>query len=129
MKKQLLPYQPGKSVIKSINKFVKTNQEIADKYNAKVSIVFEGKETVIAEPKKKEYPHWVCDGCGVRANRLTQQKKLGADFDALKFKRKFDYSTYHKGVCEVCGEETAVTEARDFFYPDFTLLKKGIHDN
>lgn len=70
------------------------------------------------------YPEWVCDSCGVKANRLTQEKRLGSKFDIMKFKRKFSVSTYHAGICDVCGKKEYVTEPRDFFYPDFTLLDK-----
>lgn len=37
-------------------------------------------------------------------------------------KTKFAISTYHMGICDVCGKEKPITEARDFFYPDFDLL-------
>ena len=67
----------------------------------------------------KDYPINVCDKCGKEANRLTCLKKHGKE----PWKIKFSCSTYHKGICDVCGEETAVTEARDYFYPDFSLLK------
>lgn len=69
--------------------------------------------------EKKEYPHWVCDGCGIEANRLTCLKKYGEE----PLQAKFSESTYHEGKCEVCGEEKMITEVRDFFYPDFGLLK------
>jgi len=64
----------------------------------------------------------VCYDCGVTANYLTCLKKYGK----LPDKKSFDYSTFHTGICQVCGEEVAVTEARDFFYPDFSLLFKKI---
>ena len=32
-------------------------------------------------------------------------------------------SKYPEQVCDVCGQETQVTEPRDFFYPDFTIQK------
>lgn len=53
--------------------------------------------------KEKPYPHWVCRHCGLAASegkcRLV--------------------SCMHLGICEVCGKKTAVTEARDFYYPKF----------
>ena len=30
-------------------------------------------------------------------------------------------ATWHVGKCDVCGNETAVTEPRDFGYPKFSL--------
>lgn len=64
----------------------------------------------------------VCDKCGIEANRLTCLKKYGKE----PIKKKFDISTYHKGVCDICKKIKFVTEERDFFYPDFKLLKKAI---
>ena len=53
----------------------------------------------------KPYPYQVCAQCGEKAQ---------------KNKRKmFSVSTYNIGVCEVCGKERPVTEARDFGYPRF----------
>jgi hypothetical protein len=62
----------------------------------------------------------VCDKCGIEANRLTCLKKYGEE----PKKKKFSVSTYHIGKCDVCGKVTQITEVRDFFYPDFNLLKK-----
>lgn len=31
-------------------------------------------------------------------------------------------STYHNGICPLCGREMAITELRDFGYPDLTLI-------
>jgi hypothetical protein len=53
-------------------------------------------------PKLKEYPTWVCSDCGKKAS-----------------KKQFLVSTWHKGICGVCGEEKIVTEPRDFYYPKF----------
>lgn len=61
---------------------------------------------------------WVCRPCGIEANRRTCLKKYGQE----PKKKCFDVSTVHTGTCEVCGEKTMVTEARDFFYPDFSLM-------
>ena len=66
-----------------------------------------------------KYPDNVCDDCGLEANRLTCLEKYGAE----PLKKKFDISTYHTGICDVCGKEKSVTESRDFFYPNFNLLK------
>lgn len=71
-------------------------------------------------PKKKEIQQ-VCYQCGVSANVLTCLKKYGMPPKKLSF----DVSTYCTGYkCDYCGEEKATTEARDFFYPDFSLLAK-----
>jgi trehalose-6-phosphate synthase len=71
---------------------------------------------------KKEKPQleWVCRDCGIEANRLTCLKKYGRE----PLKKAFSVSTYHEGICEACGEKKEVTQSRDFFYPDFSLLKK-----
>lgn len=60
----------------------------------------------------------VCDECGIEANRLTCLKKYGKEPD----QKKFLISTYHIGKCDCCEKKKFVTEARDFFYPDFSLL-------
>lgn len=66
----------------------------------------------------------VCTPCGITANYLTCLKKYG------KPPKKFHFtvSTYHDGVCDVCGQETTVTEPRDFFYPDFELIFRKMKD-
>lgn len=67
----------------------------------------------------------VCDECGISANVLTCLKQY---HDRPK-RLKATVSTYHIGKCAACGEEKEVTEQRDFYYPDFSLLaraKKGI---
>lgn len=53
--------------------------------------------------KLKPYPHYVCDPCGMKASQGKQ----------------FAMSTWHLGVCEVCGKLMSVTEARDYYYPKF----------
>lgn len=64
----------------------------------------------------------VCQPCGVTANYLTCLKKHGRP----PVKKAFDVSTFHNGTCDVCGEKTSVTQPRDFFYPDFSLIFKKI---
>lgn len=60
----------------------------------------------------------VCHPCGLVANYLTCLKKYGqAPLQAC-----YTVSTFHQGTCDVCGQEVHVTEARDFFYPDFSLI-------
>lgn len=51
------------------------------------------------------YPTWVCFDCGNAAQ--PDKSKI------------FAVSTYHNGKCAVCGEIKAVTESRDFGYPEF----------
>ncbi len=62
----------------------------------------------------------VCNKCGIEANRLTCLKKHGKEPEQAKF----IVSTYHKGICDFCGKKKYITEVRDFFYPDFNLIKK-----
>ena len=64
--------------------------------------------------------NYVCDDCGKLANRLTCLKKYGQE----PTKIKFHCSTYHQGVCDYCGKSKPITEVRDFFYPDFSLIKE-----
>ena len=59
----------------------------------------------------KKYPKWICSLCG---------KKYS--------KKQFQISTWHKGVCDVCGETADVTEPRDFYYPDFSGKKEVSND-
>lgn len=61
----------------------------------------------------------VCHPCGLTANYLTCLKRYGQP----PLKPCFDVSTYHRGTCGVCKRETEVTEERDFFYPDFSILE------
>lgn len=60
----------------------------------------------------------VCYPCGVTANVLTCLQRYGKRPDQVSF----NISTYYTGECDCCGETTSITEARDFFYPDFTLI-------
>lgn len=60
----------------------------------------------------------VCRQCGLAANTLTCLVKYGN----LPKKNNFSLSTFHHGECGCCGRLDSVTEARDFFYPDFSLL-------
>lgn len=62
----------------------------------------------------------VCSSCGISANVITCLKKYGMPPKKLAF----DVSTFHEGECDYCGEEKMVTQVRDFFYPNFTLLAK-----
>lgn len=62
----------------------------------------------------------VCYRCGVCANVLTCIRIHGKPPSKLSY----DVSTYHQGECDNCGEVTSITDVRDFFYPDFSLLAK-----
>ena len=67
----------------------------------------------------------VCAPCGIAANVLTCLKK----YHDRPRELAFECSTWHEAKCAACGKKAWVTEQRDFFYPDFTLLqraKKGI---
>ena len=64
----------------------------------------------------------VCSDCGIEANRLTCLKKYGQE----PLKKAFNTSTFHKGICDFCKEEKSITEVRDFFYPDFSLMKQPL---
>lgn len=76
-------------------------------------------KTIIITPKDKNYPNQICNDCGIEANRQTCLKKYGKE----PTKKKFEVSTYHIAECQICGQKTFVTEARDFFYPDFKIKK------
>lgn len=52
---------------------------------------------------KEDYPVWVCQLCGYTASGGKQ----------------FMCSTWHMGLCDVCGQNQPVTEPRDFYYPEF----------
>jgi len=77
------------------------------------------REVYVKKPNQDQYPHWVCSACGVTANYLTCLRRFGAP----PLQPAFTVSTYHKRLCQFCGLETMCTEARDFFYPDFSLIK------
>lgn len=64
------------------------------------------------------YPNWVCYKCGVKANILTCLQRYGN----FPLKWSFEISTWHTDICDVCGKHDDVTQARDFFHPDFKLL-------
>lgn len=65
-------------------------------------------------------PSGICFPCGVTANYLTCLRKYGQ----APLRAAFEISTFHTGICGVCGHEAHVTEERDYFYPDFTLIAK-----
>lgn len=74
--------------------------------------------------EKDKYAGNLCKECGISANVLTCLKR----YHDRPNKLCFDVSTYHIGICAFCGEEKLVTQQRDYFYPDLSLLaraKKG----
>ena len=74
---------------------------------------------------KKEY-QWVCLDCGKKAMILNAKKRFGDKYDESKVFPAVWVSTFHIGICDVCGENKAVTEHRDFGYVDFSLLEYEI---
>lgn len=66
-----------------------------------------------------------CDPCGIETNRLTCLKKYGRE----PRQAKYTTSTYQQAPCDVCGIVTLVTSARDFFWPDFSLLPDDPYKN
>lgn len=66
----------------------------------------------------------VCSPCGISANVLTCLKKYGRPPKKLAY----SMSTFHSGVCVCCQEAKPVTEQRDFFYPDFDLLREAMKE-
>lgn len=52
---------------------------------------------------------WVCSNCGLKALRKKCNQKI----------RQHTCSTWHIGICDICGKKTAVTEHRDFGYCKF----------
>ena len=70
--------------------------------------------------KKSQEIRNVCCECGATANALTCLQKYGVPPEQISF----SLSTWHQGKCDYCGYKKSVTEVRDFFYPDFSLIKK-----
>lgn len=55
----------------------------------------------------KKYPDWICDSCGDKYGKYSA-----------------GCSTFHTGICGVCGEEASVTEPRDYGYPVFPKTER-----
>lgn len=47
-----------------------------------------------------DYPAYICEDCGRKWGRRSPS----------------DATTWHEGVCDLCGEERPVSEPRDFGY-------------
>lgn len=62
--------------------------------------------------------HEVCAECGALANYVTCMARFGEPPKKIAY----EVSTYSKGTCKYCGQKKYVTEERDFFYPDFSLI-------
>lgn len=61
---------------------------------------------------KKQSYGWICHDCGIKYR-----------------KPRFSVSTWHQDKCHYCGEIKAVTESRDFRYPDLPKEKKNENKN
>ena len=55
--------------------------------------------------------YWICDECG---HRFGSPRGM------------IEYSTYHAGICEVCGEGKGVTASRNYGYPDLQKAKRKL---
>lgn len=53
-----------------------------------------------------DYPVWVCSPCAEKAGGRWPKGHV---------------ATFHVGICHVCGEEIAVTEPRDWRYPNLKV--------
>ncbi len=62
----------------------------------------------IFRPALPEYPHWTCSSCAT---------KYGGHFP------EGHRATFHSGICPVCGLKKALTEPRDYGFPDFCKTK------
>ena len=81
-------------------------------------------DKAIDEHIERERPEFcnVCYECGVTANVVTCLVK----YHNVPKKIHFTMSTYHEAKCDFCKKKKMVTETRDFFYPNFKLLKDVI---
>ncbi len=70
----------------------------------------------------------ICEQCGLAANYLTCMVRYGTPPKSPMF----GVSTWHEAKCDSCKRVVWVTEARDFYYPNFSLLsskfKKGLYE-
>lgn len=56
-----------------------------------------------------EDPTWICWDCGRKACSYSDMNRM---------------STYHQGICDICKETKAVTQARDFGYSRLNKKQK-----
>ena len=62
--------------------------------------------------EQASYPRWVCERCALAAGGHLAGES----------------ATWHYDTCEVCAVKTAVSQPRDFGYPDFrTLTTEKLH--
>lgn len=66
-------------------------------------------------------PYNVCRQCGMAANTLTCLTRYGEPPKKIAF----DISPFHIDNCDFCDRKVEVTEVRDYFYPDFKLIRKN----
>lgn len=59
------------------------------KYQANYDTIFQ----------RKAYPDWICRTCAYEHGRFPKLDRI---------------SCWHEGTCGICGEQTSVTEPRDF---------------
>lgn len=59
-------------------------------------------------------PGWICNRCGKLAN--------AAHANYYGSCPRASISTFHTGICGMCGREVPVTEERDYGYPDLDLV-------
>ena len=55
-----------------------------------------------------EYPSQACSGCCEKARKKQAGKEV---------------FIYHLGKCVVCGKETAITDTKNFGYPNFAIIE------
>lgn len=67
--------------------------------------------------------HTVCRECGTTANVLTCLQRYGQPPQNLAY----SVSTFHEGRCDFCHAKKPVTQTRDFFFPDFSLIGKAVN--
>lgn len=62
---------------------------------------------MIRHTMKDEYPAWVCIDCVKKAPQTNINQQV---------------FTFHLGECGVCGEETVVTDPKNYGYPNFAMI-------
>jgi hypothetical protein len=96
----------GRTLIRNTRTTCKTLRSIYKKSTTAYTVSSPGskvKKPLQAENNCNPYPAWVCGECAV-ANQGTWPKG--------------HIATFHSGRCGWCGEIRAVTQPRDYGYPD-----------
>jgi hypothetical protein len=70
-----------------------------DKYRANYDTVFGMKNAECKTQSDAEYPRWICRPCGWQYGRFPRMARI---------------STWHEGICDICGTRGPVSEPRDF---------------